>query len=199
MGGTPPPLPRSGDVPAAEPPDTSGMSATRATSWWDRSDRPAHLEAVVFSVDGLLGDGCPEQERVLAHAVWDLHSAGIRVAAVTTRQWSSVHQPLRELLGDGAVEVLVTRDEVDRPKADPEFYRHALWQMGVRAGDAIAVEHSAPGLRAAVGAGLTTVVVTDHLADYSGAAAVLTITHAAKHLSVDGCRRLLVDSQRLTA
>ncbi len=176
------------------------MSALRTPFWWDRSDRPAQLEAVIFSVDALLDDPRAD-ERPIADAVWDLHCAGIRVAAVTSREWSAAHQPLRRLLGDGAVEVLVTRDEVSRPKPDPEVYRHALWQLGIRSADALAVEDSALGLRAAVGAGLTTVVVTDRsaLGDFSGAAAVLTSSQASEHLTVPGCRSMLLGSQRLTA
>jgi beta-phosphoglucomutase-like phosphatase (HAD superfamily) len=153
------------------------------------------LEAVIFSVDALLADSRAD-ERLLAEAVWDLHCAGIRVAVVTSGHWPAVHRALRDLLGDGAVEVLVTGDEVGRSKPDPEVYQHALWQMGVRAVDAIAVEDSAAGLRAAVAAGLTTVVVTaggcDH--DFVGAAAVLSGQEAAEALSAHGCRRMLLGS-----
>jgi beta-phosphoglucomutase-like phosphatase (HAD superfamily) len=177
------------------------MSALRTSFWWDRSDRPAHLEAVIFSLDALLADPRAD-ERLLAEAVWDLHCAGIRVAVVTAGHWPAVHQPLRELLGDGAVEVLVTGDEVSRPKPDPEVYRHALWQLGVRAADAMAIEDSSAGLQAAVAAGLTTVVVTTEGCagdDFSAAAAVLSGREAAEQLSVHSCRRLLLGSQRLTA
>ncbi len=177
------------------------MSALRTSFWWEHSDRPAHLEAVIFSLDALLADPRAD-ERLLAETVWDLHCAGIRVAVVTSGHWPAVHRPLRELLGDGAVEVLVTGDEVTRPKPDPEVYRHALWQLGIRASDAMAVEDSAPGLQAAVAAGLTTVVVTpDRSAgdDFTGAAAVLSGREASEALSVHGCRRLLLGSQRLTA
>ena len=147
---------------------------------------------MIFSLDALL-----------AEAVWDLHCGGIRVAVVTGGHWPAVHRPVRELLGDGAVEVLVTGDELSRPKPDPEIYRHALWQLGIRAADAMAVEDSAPGLRAAVAAGLATVVVTtEHSAgdDFTGAAAVLSGYQACEQLSVHGCRRMLLGSQpRLTA
>jgi len=176
------------------------MSALLTPFWWDRSDRPADLEAVIFSVDALLADPFAD-ERPLADAVWDLHCAGIRVAAVCTGRWTAVHRPLRGLLGDGAVEVLVTSDEVSRPKPDPAVYRHALWQLGIRAVDALAVEDSSLGLRAAVGAGLTSVVVTDRSAldDFSGAAAVLTSAQMPGQLSAPGCRGLLLGSQRLSA
>jgi beta-phosphoglucomutase-like phosphatase (HAD superfamily) len=77
-----------------------------------------------------------------------------------------------------------------------------LWQLGVRAVDAMAVEDSAAGLRAAVSGGLTTVVVTAQRSgrdDFAGAAAVLTGQEASDALSVHGCRRLLLGSQRLSA
>lgn len=177
------------------------MSAARGVFWWDRSDRPARLEAVVFSIDALLDDPRAD-ESLLAEAVWDLHCAGIRVAVITGGHWPAVHRPVRELLGDGAVEVLVTGDEVTRPKPDPEGYRHALWQLGVRAADAMAVEDSADGLRAAVAAGLTAVVVTTERCagdDFAGAAAVLSGREASEGLSARGCRRMLLGSRRLTA
>ena len=87
-------------------------------------------------------------------------------------------------------------------KPDPEAYQHALWQLGVRAADAMAVEDSETGLRAALAAGLTTVVVTAERSagdDFAGAAAVLSGHEASEQLSVHGCRRLLLGSQRLTA
>lgn len=182
-------------------PDTSLMSGPQTSHWWDYSERPARLEAVIVSVDGLLADPRAD-ERLLAEAVWDLHCAGIRVAVVTGGQWPAVHRQVRELLGDGAVEVLVTGDDVNRPKPDPEAYRHALWQLGVRANDAMAVEDSEPGLRAALAAGLTTIVVTAERSagdDFAGAAAVLSGCEASEQLSVHGCRRLLLGSQRLSA
>lgn len=177
------------------------MTALQSSFWWNRSDRPAHLEAVIFSLDALLADTRAD-ERLLAEAVWDLHCAGIRVAVITSGHWPAVHRPVRELLGDGAVELLISGDEVSLPKPDPEAYQHALWQLGVRAVDAMAVEDSAPGLRAAVAAGLTTVVVTTEASagdDFSGAATVLSDHEAAEQLSVHGCRRLLLGSQRLSA
>ena len=177
------------------------MSTLQTPHWWNDSQRPARLEAVIVSVDRLLTDPRAD-ERLLAEAVWDLHCAGIRIAVVTGGSWAGVNRRVRELLGDGAVEVLVTGDEVNRPKPDPEAYQHALWQLGVRAADAMAVEDSAPGLRAAIGAGLTTVVITTETSaddNFTGAAAVLSGHQASEQLSAHGCRRLLLGSQRLSA
>ena len=177
------------------------MSASRTSFWRDRADRPPRLEAVIFSLDAVLADPRAD-ERLLSEAVWDLHCNGIRVAVVTGGLWPAVQRPVRELLGDGAVEVLITGDEVSRPKPDPEVYQHALWQLGVRAADAIAVEDSAPGLRAALSAGVTTVVVTTERTagdDFTGAAAVLPGYGGSDALSAYRCRGLMLGSRRLTA
>jgi beta-phosphoglucomutase-like phosphatase (HAD superfamily) len=66
----------------------------------------------------------------------------------------------------------------------------------------MAVEDSARGLRAAVAAGLTTVVITTEACageDFNGAAAVLSGHDASAQLSVHGCRGLLLGSQRISA
>lgn len=168
------------------------MSALQTSFWRNRADRPAHLEAVIFSLDALLTDSRAD-EHLLADAVWDLHCAGIRVAVITSGHWPDVNRAVRDLLGDGAVEVLVTGDEVARPKPDPEVYQHALWQLGVRAVDAIAVEDSAAGLHAALAAGLATVVVTSERTshkDFTGATAVLNGYAGADQMSADRCRLL---------
>jgi beta-phosphoglucomutase-like phosphatase (HAD superfamily) len=104
-----------------------------------------------------------------------------------------VHRSVRELLGDGAVEVVITGDEVNTPKPSPEVYHHALWELGLRAEHAMAVEDSADGLHAALGAGLATVVVTTERTrgdDFTGAAAVFAGYDGPEALSVHRCRRL---------
>ena len=145
--------------------------------WWDRgcchTSRP--VEAVVFSLDGVLDDPRHDGD-AFADAVWALHCAGIRVAVVTERSWLRIHREIRDLLGDGAGEVLVTADGAGVAKPDPQVYRHALKDLGVRPENAVAVEDSVDGLRAAVAAGLATVVVTtEHTCsdDFSGALATV--------------------------
>ncbi|AEA28339.1 HAD-superfamily hydrolase, subfamily IA, variant 3 [Pseudonocardia dioxanivorans CB1190] len=104
-----------------------------------------------------------------------LVAAGVRIGVATTgrRDWAV---PLvRHLLGD-VVEVVVTGDEVERLKPDPEAYLLALQGLGLDASAALAVEDSGVGVRAATGAGLATVVVTNGYTvgqDFTGAALVL--------------------------
>ena len=145
--------------------------------WWDRGrcslGRP--VEAVIFSLDGVLDDPRLDAE-MFAESVWALHCAGIRIAVVTGRCWLRIHRTIRDLLGDGAVEVLVTSDEASAPKPDPQIYRLALADLGLRPDHVVAVEDSVDGLRAARAAGLTSVVVTTEWTrdgDFTGAMAVL--------------------------
>jgi HAD superfamily hydrolase (TIGR01509 family) len=60
-------------------------------------------------------------------------------------------------------EVLATRDRVVRSKPDPELYTLALHDLGVHPGDAIAVEDSPNGVKAAKSAGLFCVAVPNPL------------------------------------
>jgi HAD superfamily hydrolase (TIGR01509 family) len=55
--------------------------------------------------------------------------------------------------------VTVAADEVDNPKPAPDLYRTACARLGVEPGDALALEDSAPGVRAARAAGMRTVGV----------------------------------------
>ncbi len=158
---------------------TMQMPQMPTSFWWDRVTRPRidipDLAAVVFSLDAVL-DGTRRDDDAFRDLVWDLHCAGRRIAIVTERHRTAVHRSVRDLLGDGAVEVMITGDEVGRGKPDPEIYHHALWELGLRAEQAMAVEDSAAGLSAALGAGLATAVVTTDADNdgFTGATAVLS-------------------------
>ena len=155
------------------------MSAVRTSFWWDRTARPridaANVAAVIVSLDSVLSDARSDHA-LFSERVWDLYCGGVRIVVTTDRRGLDVHRSVRDLLGDGAVELVITGDEVSRPKPDPEVYHYALWELGVRAENALAVEDSVAGLRAARGAGLATVVVTTERTrgdDFRGALAVL--------------------------
>lgn len=111
----------------------------------------------------------------LTEFVGGLVDAGIRIAVATTgrRDWAV---PLvRHLIGD-VVEVMITGDEVERLKPDPEAYVLALQGLGLDASAALALEDSGVGATAATGAGLATIVVTNGYTatqDFSAAALVL--------------------------
>ena len=103
----------------------------------------------------------------------DTFAAGVRVGVVTSGQRSWAEPLVRQLVGEGIVETVVTAEDVKKTMPDPEAYRLALAELGITAENALAVTGSASGLRAANGAGLATVVITgDGVPDIPAAAAV---------------------------
>jgi HAD superfamily hydrolase (TIGR01509 family) len=127
----------------------------------------------------------------LVDFVMDAVGAGVQVAVVTNGQrgWS---EPLvRQLVGEGLVETVVTTEDVAKPMPDPAAHRHALWELGLTADDAIAVTGSACGLRAANAAGLATVVITgEGTPDIPTALTVRPDFAGSTPLSIADCQRL---------
>lgn len=93
--------------------------------------------------------------------VHELIAEGLRIAVATTGRRAWVQALLAQLFPPEIVNVVVTGDEVERLKPDPEVYLLALRRLGLSAAEALAVEDSEVGLRAASAAGLPTVVVTN--------------------------------------
>lgn len=105
----------------------------------------------------------------LAELMRQTVAAGAQVAVVTTGHRSWAEPLVRQLAGEGAVEAVVTGEDVTKHMPHPEAYRHALWELGICAEDALAVSGSAAGLRAANAAGLATVVITEGVPDIPAA------------------------------
>jgi HAD superfamily hydrolase (TIGR01509 family) len=129
----------------------------------------------------------------LLDLVASLRSAGVQMAVATTGRWTWVEPLIRQLVGDGLIETMVCGDDVEELTPDPGVYLRALAELGVCADNALAVEDSSTGLRAALGAGLATVVVpTGYTADqdFTGAAAVLPGFDCPQPLTAHRCRRL---------
>jgi beta-phosphoglucomutase len=61
------------------------------------------------------------------------------------------------------LDVIVTRDEVQRPKPDPEIYTLCAMRMGIAPGDCLVIEDSQPGVEAAIAAGMSCVAVASDL------------------------------------
>ncbi|MGY4710113.1 HAD family hydrolase [Mycolicibacterium sp. CBM1] len=176
---------------------TSVDTLVRSRSfWWDRA-RCAHagmpaLEAVIFDFDAPLA-ATEHDARMLRELVWSLHCGGIRIAVTAVGPRARIQPLVRELIGDGVVEVLITAEDVVRPKPDPEVYQRALHELGVDPAGAMAVEHSPVGFHTARAAGLATIVVTTLSTrgqDFAGAAAVQARYDCAEPLSVHRCRRI---------
>jgi beta-phosphoglucomutase-like phosphatase (HAD superfamily) len=139
------------------------------TFWWDRELRTDAdvLRAVIFDADSALAHidrDCDVAARTdLIDSVMSLFVAGIWVSVVSAGARVQVETMVRQLLGDGLVETMVTIDDLPSPYAElarsGELYRLALWEMGITARGALAVTGSGAGLRSSAAAGLPTVVV----------------------------------------
>lgn len=119
------------------------------------------------------GEICPRPG--VRELLAELAAAGITLAVATTGSRAWVEPLLSGLFGSDLFAVVVTGSEVPALKPDPAVYREVLGKLGVPAARALAIEDSRNGLRAALGAGLQCVVVTNEYTrdqDFSGAAAV---------------------------
>jgi FMN phosphatase YigB (HAD superfamily) len=164
--------------------------------WWDRA-RCAHagapvLEAVIFDFDAPLA-ATERDAHMFRDLIWSLHCGDIRVGITAAGSRARVEQLVRDLIGDGVIEVMITGDDVLRPKPHPEMYQRALHELGVSPAAAMAVEHSKAGFHTARSAGLATIVVTTlctRKLDFVGAAAVQDRYDCDEPLSAERCRRL---------
>jgi len=120
-------------------------------------------------------DGDVTARAGLDDLVNSLFFAGVPVAVVSTgaRKW--VEPLVRQLIGDGIAETIVTPDDLPNPGREPDLHGHALWELGLAPESALAVAGTHRGLRAARAAKLATLVVTTGYsvgADFTGAVEV---------------------------
>jgi HAD superfamily hydrolase (TIGR01509 family) len=123
--------------------------------------------------------------------VMDAFAAGVLVGVVTSGQRSWAEPLVRQLVGEGLVETVVTADDVKKSMPNPEPYHLALWELGIPAENALAVAGSAAGLRAATTADVATVVITgDGTPDIPTAVAVRPDYSGSEPLRLADCQRL---------
>lgn len=86
---------------------------------------------------------------------------GVRQGIATTTSRANVQALMARLLGPSWPQwfsVVLCGEDTQRKKPDPEVYQLALARLGVPADEALAIEDSTPGVRAARGAGLAVVL-----------------------------------------
>jgi beta-phosphoglucomutase-like phosphatase (HAD superfamily) len=123
--------------------------------------------------------------------VMDAYAAGVSVGVITNGQRSWADALVRQLVGEGLVETIVTADDVRKPVPDREAYQLALSELGIAEENVLAVTGSASALRAAKCMGLATVVITgDGTPDFPGAVAVRADYDGGQPLRIADCQRL---------
>jgi HAD superfamily hydrolase (TIGR01509 family) len=115
----------------------------------------------------------------VARLIKEIHDAGLKLAIATTTTWENVTALISSTLGKQALawfDCIAAGDVVAAKKPASDIFVHCLQQLGLDASQCLAVEDSAHGVRAAVGAGLATVVTVNRYTegeDFSGAICVL--------------------------
>lgn len=110
---------------------------------------------------------------------------GLQLAIATTTSRSNLDALLAAAFGPGAADwfaAIVTGEDVERKKPDPEAYEIALERLDRQPGECVAFEDSANGLKAAAEAGIA-VVVTPGI--YTA------------HETFEGAARLVIDLDAL--
>jgi HAD superfamily hydrolase (TIGR01509 family) len=92
-------------------------------------------------------------------------AAGMKVGVASSSSHDWVRGHLERLGILDRFDCLVTRDEVERVKPEPDLYLASLDCLGVVAADAVAIEDSPNGITAAKRAGLRCVVVPNPITE----------------------------------
>ncbi|MDO5710479.1 MAG: HAD family hydrolase, partial [Micrococcales bacterium] len=79
--------------------------------------------------------------------------------ALVTMSWRLMVDVIVEMLPEGTFAAVVTGDEVQRGKPDPDPYERAAAMLGVAPGDCVAIEDSVTGSDSAHASGARTIVV----------------------------------------
>lgn len=140
--------------------------------------RRLHEDKTARYLEHVTSGGLPLRPGV-ARLLNEARDAGLRLAIATTTSAENVTALLRASIApdaDAWFEVVGAGDIVTAKKPAPDIYLWVLEKLGLKAAECLAIEDSANGLRAALAAGLPTLVTeaqyTRHH-DFTGALAVL--------------------------
>ncbi|WP_197374367.1 HAD family hydrolase [Mycolicibacterium baixiangningiae] len=156
------------------------------------ADEICSTKAMMF--DEMVLDAGVTPRPGLDDLVGDARAAGVPVAVVTAGRRAWAEPLVRQLVGEGQVETIVTRDDVSAPGA--EAYRLALREIGVSTDHVVVLSGSTAGLRTATAAGLATILVGAECAprDAGAALAVRADYGGADPLRLAPCARLYARS-----
>jgi HAD superfamily hydrolase (TIGR01509 family) len=151
-------------------------------------ERPKDLEAFIAGLHAaktdhytrMLAEGLIPMRSGVKRLLLEARDAGLRLAIATTTTPANVSALLQHSLAeDGAdwFEVIAAGDIVPAKKPAPDIYHWALQRMGLAADACMAVEDSHNGVLSALGADISSILVTtnDYTVgnDFSGASLVV--------------------------
>jgi HAD superfamily hydrolase (TIGR01509 family) len=113
---------------------------------------------------------------------------GLKRAVCTTSNEQAATAMIDSLLSDIPFDLVLAGDVVSRKKPDPEIYNLALSRLGLKPGEAFAVEDSRNGVLAAKNAGLRVVVTTNAYTEQEDVTAGDIIVTCLGDSPADGCK-----------
>jgi beta-phosphoglucomutase-like phosphatase (HAD superfamily) len=123
-------------------------------------------------VDATMLDADLDPRAGLVDLITEAFTAGVAVGVTSTGRRDWVQPLVRQLVGDGLVQTIVTADDVGAPVSSGGAYRLALAELGAPAHDSLVFTGSPTGVRAALSIGLAGVLVDPATlgarADYDG-------------------------------
>lgn len=153
------------------------IKAINATGVQDTVARMHELKTAAY--ERAVQDGAVQLRPGVLWVIDAAHKAGLALAIATTTSPVNISALLRAAIGpDWANYFAVIEDASTAPikKPNPQVYMQTLKRLQLRAADCLAFEDSANGLKAAIAAGLPTIITpnsfTEHQ-DFSGALRVL--------------------------
>jgi beta-phosphoglucomutase len=138
----------------------AGFSDREIVRMWLGRDDPGLVERKIARYRELAdGSTVPAEAREAVHAA----AEAVAIAVVSGSARAEVEPVLAAAGLTDVVRLIVSADDIERSKPDPEGYLLALRRLGLGPDDAVAVEDSEAGVAAAKAAGIYCVAVTTTL------------------------------------
>lgn len=170
------------EVPDSELRRVAGISSQdfkkKLQSWWTAGGKPYMSGEDIDKMFEKYCDGFPLSFKKIMEPyaeelmAW-LKGVNCKIAVASSSPMDDIRKVLRETGLNKYVDVKVSGEMFANSKPDPQIYQFTLEQLGLEAGECIAVEDSAYGIQAATRAGIKVIAKKDDrfgfdqsLADY---------------------------------
>lgn len=117
--------------------------------------RLRYYERLIANPEVIRQHTCPHALGLLNWAMDHGYSIGV----ATMSHCPQATRILDIIAPELSLDILITRDDVDQGKPDPEIYLSAARQLDVSPSECLVIEDSATGIRAALAAGMTCLAV----------------------------------------
>lgn len=161
-----------------------GESAAAA----EQVGRRVHEKAVLHFLDWMHAEATlrPGLDVLLA----ELSDAGVLLGVATAGRASWVMPFLQKVAPGVEFAQVVTFEDVDQLKPDPQAYQIVVSRLGVTTSQAMAVEDSEVGMRSALAAGLSCLVVPAHYTEDQDFTAASAVVPSFTELDLDQLRKV---------